>query len=215
MGPTSLGELADNELIPLCVGNDAEAWEELVKRHRRRVFNIAYQFVGRFDEAEDLTQDLFFKIHGSLKRYDTSRNFVFWLSKITKNLCIDHYRQRRRERELFTESEEVFKVLESSRLDPYGSVRRQEKVDFLRRGLASLSAHLREAVVLRDIQELTYQEIATRLGIAECTVKSRINRGRTELSAILNARERDEKVVRDDSPGQGRSRSRGRKPTGV
>jgi RNA polymerase sigma-70 factor (ECF subfamily) len=196
-------ELSDNQLIPLCIGNEADAWEELVRRHRRRVFNIAYQLVGRFDEAQDLTQDLFLKIYGALRRYDTSRNFVFWLTKITKNLCIDHYRQRRRERELFSESDEVLKVLESVRGNPYTRVRQLEKAEFLRRGLETLSPDLREAVVLRDIQELTYDEIAQKLQIPEGTVKSRINRGRTELARVLARREKDENVVLDEAPGQG------------
>ena len=77
-----LPELPDNELIPLCLDNQSDAWEELVRRHRRRVFNIAYQFVGRYDVAEDLSQELFLKIHGALHRYDRSRNFVFWLSRL-------------------------------------------------------------------------------------------------------------------------------------
>jgi RNA polymerase sigma-70 factor (ECF subfamily) len=200
MPEDGLQELGDNELIPLCLAGREEAWSELVRRHRRRVFNIAYQFVGRFDEAQDLTQDLFLKIFHSLSRYDTGRNFVFWLTKITKNLCIDHYRQRRRERELFTEGEEVLKVLESVRGDPYARVRRLERAEFLRRGLQTLSPDLRQAVVLRDIQELTYDEIATKLGIPEGTVKSRINRGRTELARVLNAREEEEQVVRENTP---------------
>jgi len=202
-------DLPDNELIPLCLDEDRDAWEELVRRHRRRVFNIAYQFVGRFDEAEDLTQDLFFKIHGALHRYDTTRNFVFWLTKITKNLCIDHFRQRRRENEMRTDGDEVLQLLESGRGDPYARVRRLEKVDFLRRGLAELSPDLREAVVLRDLRELSYREIADKLGIPEGTVKSRINRGRNELARILTEREKTEKVVLDDTPTTSRRRVRG------
>lgn len=207
-----LPELTDNELVPLCLADDRYAWEELVHRHRRRVFNIAYQFVGRFDEAEDLVQDLFFKIHGVLHRYDTSRNFVFWLSKITKNLCIDNFRQRRREHELFTDGEEIIKVIEAKGLDPYARVRRKEKVEFLRRGLEQLTADLRQAVVLRDIRELSYREIAQQLGIPEGTVKSRINRGRNELQRILTDRESVERVVGDTRPASNRRARSTRRP---
>lgn len=195
-----LSELPDNELIPLCLDHQGDAWEELVRRHRRRIFNIAYQFVGRFDVAEDLSQELFLKIHGSLDRYDRSRNFIFWLSKIAKNLCIDRFRQRRREQALVTDGDEVLDVLASNAPDPYATARRGEKVEFLRRGLAELTPDLREAVVLRDLQELTYEEIAVQLGIPEGTVKSRINRGRTELTRILTTREREEKVIAEASP---------------
>ena len=210
MPASGLSELTDNELIPLCLDDDRDAWEELVRRHKRRVFNIAYQFVGRFDEAEELSQDLFFKIHGALHRYDTTRNFVFWLSKITKNLCIDHFRQRRREHELFTDNDEVLKVLEGGGIDAYSRMRRQEKVEFLRRGLEQLNPDLREAVVLRDLQELAYKEIAAKLGIPEGTVKSRINRGRNELTRVLNELEQAERVMRGRESRQPGRRHAGR-----
>ena len=206
-----LADLTDNELIPLCLVDDGDAWEELVRRHKRRVFNIAYQFVGRFDEAEDLTQDLFFKIHRALHRYDMSRNFVFWLSKITKNLCIDYFRHRRRENELMTDGDEILNFIESGQGDPYVGIRHKERAEFLRRGLAELTPELREAVVLRDLQELSYREIAEKLDIPEGTVKSRINRGRNELAKILTEREESEKVVRDLVPERRRPRSRTRR----
>ena len=190
-----LSEFTDTRLVELCLKNNSAAWEELVRRHRRRVFNIAYQFVARYDIAEDLTQELFIKIYGALDRFDRERHFVSWLTRITRNLCIDNYRRRQRERELHSSQDIDIATIESPRRDPYHYVRAQEKAEFLRRGLAELSSDLRKAVVLRDLQGYTYDEIATTLGIPEGTVKSRINRGRHELSRVLKDREKDENVM--------------------
>ena len=194
----------DFQLVELCLRNNSSAWEELVRRHRRRVFNIAYQFAGRFDAAEDLSQDLFIKIYHALDRYDRQRPFVSWLTRITRNLCIDNYRRRQRERELFLAAEVDLSRFESSELSPYTQVRNRERADFLRRGLAELSPDLRTAVVLRDLKGYTYDEIAHELAIPEGTVKSRINRGRLELGRILKLMEKAEGVLTPKKPDRPR-----------
>src|SRR6187431_1457930 len=90
---------AIDTLIASCLGGDQTAWEEIVRQHRRKVFNIAYKFTGRHDEAEDLTQDIFLKIFKSLHTFDRRANFQTWLVSVSRNLCIDHYRSVRKERE--------------------------------------------------------------------------------------------------------------------
>ena len=75
------------------------AWEPIVRQYRRKVFNVAYKFVGKHDEAEDLTQDIFLKIFKSLDTFDRRANFQTWLISVSRNLCIDHYRSVRKERE--------------------------------------------------------------------------------------------------------------------
>ena len=195
-----LEDKTDTQLVKLCLARDAPAWEELVRRHRRRVFNIAYQFVGRYDAAEDLSQELFIKIYHALDRYDRKRPFVSWLTRITRNLCIDNYRRRQRERELFSSAEVDMARFESSERSPYAQVRSREKAEFLRRGLSQLSPDLRTAVVLRDLEGYTYDEIARELAIPEGTVKSRINRGRLELARVLKLIESDEGVLTPKRP---------------
>src|SRR5213075_2809651 len=86
-------------LIQRCLKGDQLAWEAIVRQYRRKVFNVAYKFVGRHDEAEDLTQDIFLKIFKSLGTFDSRANFQTWLISISRNLCIDHYRSVRKERE--------------------------------------------------------------------------------------------------------------------
>ena len=158
----------------------------------RKVFNIAYKFVGRHDEAEDLTQDVFLKLFKSLATFDRRANFSTWLISVSRNLCIDHYRSVRREHDVVTHDVDVASLSRPSAADsPYVALEHRDRVALLRAALDKLTPSLRMAVMLRDIQELSYQEIAEQLKVPEGTVKSRINRGRTELARqIARLRER-------------------------
>ena len=151
--------------------------------YRRKVFNVAYKFVGRHDQAEDLTQDVFLKLYKSLDTFDRRANFQTWLISVSRNLCIDHYRSARREREAINrdvDPADFAPVSPDPRADTL--LEQRDRVRLLRQALDKLAPTLRTAVMLRDIQELTYQEIADKLHLPEGTVKSRINRGRTELA---------------------------------
>src|SRR5437762_14377370 len=90
---------ATEALIQRCLNGDQAAWELIVRQYWRKVFNVAYKFVGKHDQAEDLTQDIFLKIFKSLDTFDRRANFQTWLISISRNLCIDHYRSVRKERE--------------------------------------------------------------------------------------------------------------------
>jgi RNA polymerase sigma-70 factor (ECF subfamily) len=170
-------------LIQRCLQGDQTAWDVIVRQHWRRVFNVAYKFVGRHEEAEDLTQDIFLKIFRSLDTFDRRANFQTWLISVSRNLCIDHYRSVRREREAIDRSVHPEDLAPSTSGEgPIAALEQRDRVALLRRALAGLPDTLRTAVLMRDIQELSYQEIADRLGLPEGTVKSRINRGRTELA---------------------------------
>jgi RNA polymerase sigma-70 factor (ECF subfamily) len=97
--PLSQVPPAIDEIILRCLDGDESAWETIVRLYWRRVFNIAYKFVGRHDQAEDLTQDVFLKLFKSLNTFDRRANFQTWLISVSRNLCIDHYRSVRKERE--------------------------------------------------------------------------------------------------------------------
>src|SRR6188472_592510 len=88
-----------DSLIEQCLIGDQAAWDAIVRQNWRKVFNVAYKFVGKHDEAEDLTQDIFLKIFKALKTFDRRANFQTWIISISRNLCIDHYRSVRKERE--------------------------------------------------------------------------------------------------------------------
>ena len=170
-------------LIERCLRGDQAAWHTIVQQHWRRVFNVAYKFVGRHDEAEDLTQDVFVKIFKALGTFDRRANFQTWLISVSRNLCIDHYRSARKERELVDRGVDAGDLaLASTDIDPLTALERNDRRAFLRLAMDALAPTLRTAVMLRDIQELSYQEIADQLKLPEGTVKSRINRGRLELA---------------------------------
>jgi RNA polymerase sigma-70 factor (ECF subfamily) len=187
-----------DSLIERCLSGDQAAWEAIVRQHWRKVFNVAYKFVGKHDEAEDLAQDIFLKIFKALDTFDRRANFQTWIISIARNLCIDHYRSVRKERETIAREVDAAALTPASReIGPDGVLERSDLRALLQRALERLPVTLRTAVVLRDLQELSYQEIADRLGLPEGTVKSRINRGRLELARQI-------KRLQDRPPG-GRS----------
>ena len=174
---------APDELIERCLQGDQIAWETIVRQHWRKVFNVAYKFVGKHDEAEDLTQDIFLKIFRSLHTFDRRANFQTSLISVSRNLCIDHYRSVRKERQTINRDVDPGDLTPASRdVSAYAALEQQDRVVLLRAAMQQLPETLRTAVMLRDISELTYQEIADQLHLPEGTVKSRINRGRTELA---------------------------------
>jgi RNA polymerase sigma-70 factor (ECF subfamily) len=174
---------AVESLIQRCLGGDQNAWELIVHQYWRKVFNIAYKFVGKHDEAEDLTQDIFIKIFKSLSTFDRRANFQTWLISVSRNLCIDHYRSVRKERETIDRQVDPNELTPASTdPGPMAALEQRDRVTLLRQALGQLPDTLRTAVLMRDIQEMSYQEIADKLGLPEGTVKSRINRGRTELA---------------------------------
>ena len=195
---------SDAELIERCLRKDNPAWDQVVARYRRKVFHIAYKFTGKHDEAEDLTQEIFFKVFKSLDKFNRDAYFSTWLSSVARNYCIDHYRAGKREREVLVEDLVAFDLAPAPSGNPHRLLEDQDRRSFLRRGLDMLPEKLREAVVLRDLQGLSYQEMADRLRLPEGTVKSRINRGREELSRLL---------LRAQQPSRG-GRRRGGRPKG-
>ena len=177
---------AIESLIQRCLRGDQNAWELVVRQYWRKVFNIAYKFVGKHDEAEDLTQEIFIKIFRSLSTFDRRANFQTWLISVSRNLCIDHYRSVRKERETIDRQVDPNELTPaSSDPGPMAALEQRDRVTLLRQALGQLPDTLRTAVLMRDIQEMSYQEIADKLGLPEGTVKSRINRGRTELARYV------------------------------
>jgi RNA polymerase sigma-70 factor, ECF subfamily len=194
------GDQSEADLVGRCLEGDAAAWDTLVRVYWKLVFNIAYKFVARFDEAEDLTQEIFVKLFTALTTYDRRASFETWLTRVSRNLCIDRYRRRRREEERFTDEVDPDAIpLDELVSRPDATLEQREEVAIVRQALANLPPAYREAVSLRDIHELSYEQIAERLQLPEGTVKSRINRGRKELARHL-------RILQENVRDGGRSR---------
>jgi RNA polymerase sigma factor (sigma-70 family) len=164
------------------------AWEDLVRRHTRRIYNLCYRFTSNRSEAEDLTQDVFLRIYRTLGSYSEAHGgFATWMTSVTRNLLIDHYRRTRRDRMTDSIEDALPQVEEkaSKGRRPDQAALSGELSGQVQFALSRISPDLREAVILRDLQGLEYREIQDVLNVPEGTVKSRINRGRLELARLL------------------------------
>jgi RNA polymerase sigma-70 factor (ECF subfamily) len=178
----------DSTLVARCLSGEDAAWEELVRLHTRRVYGICYRFTGRDSEAQDLTQDVFLRVFRALGGFrSTEGSFATWLTRLTRNLLIDHYRRTRSERSTDSIEDQLATLEEKTvALGHADSVLAgREASEVLQSALRRLSPELRETVILRDLEELEYREIAQVLNVPEGTVKSRLNRGRAELARVL------------------------------
>jgi RNA polymerase sigma-70 factor (ECF subfamily) len=181
-------------LVRRCVAGDAAAWEEIVQTYNRRIYNICYRFAGSANDAEDLTQEVFIKMYRTLSTYDHTKGaLVTWVTTITRNLLVDHFRKTKQDRltdsiDAASPHEDALPLseqIQDQSAPPDHHVRSREVSEAIHAALAKLSPELREAVILRDLQDFDYREIATVLKVPEGTVKSRINRGRAELARLL------------------------------
>jgi RNA polymerase sigma-70 factor (ECF subfamily) len=181
-------ELNGAELVKRARAGDGAAWEDIVSNFSRRIFNLAYRFTSSPDAAEDLTQDVFIRVYRSLDQYDPKQgDLANWLMRLARNLIIDDYRHRQRnpQNSMADAVDDHQYHLRSAGSSAHREMERKELANQVQAGIDKLPDDLRTCVILRDIEELTYQEIVDVLKIPEGTVKSRINRGRIELAKIL------------------------------
>jgi len=182
-------------LVRRCVAGDVVAWEEIVRQYQRRIYNICYRFAGSADDAQDLTQEVFIKMYRTLNTYDVEKGaFLTWVTTVTRNLLVDHFRRSKQDRLTdsldapISEHEDAMALserIEDKAPAPDASAQSRETRAKVHHALQKLSPDLREAVILRDLQDMDYREIAGVLKVPEGTVKSRINRGRAELARLL------------------------------
>ena len=164
----------DQELLDRCLAGEDSAWESLLRGYTRKIYNLCYRFTGRVEEAEDVTQEVFIKVFQTLKSYDAAQGgFSTWLNRVARNHLVDHYRRTRKDRVTSSLEDELPAAEQKSspHMEPTGQV------------------ESREAVILRDLHDLDYEEIALVLKVPQGTVKSRINRGRLELGRVLKRME--------------------------
>ena len=180
----------DHRLVERCLAGDDAAWENVVNSYGRRIFNLSYRYTNRRDEAEDLTQEILIRVYQNLKSYRAEAGSLQnWILRVARNMVIDHYRQVRRYPQTGGSEElESLNIRDDKIPNPQRVSEQMEAARFLQEGLQALSPELKEAIILRDLEGMAYQEIANLLGVPEGTVKSRINRGRIELARLLMKR---------------------------
>jgi RNA polymerase sigma-70 factor (ECF subfamily) len=183
------------KLVRQCMAGDSQAWQQLVVSQHRRIYAICYRFTGSSSDAEDLTQDVFLKLYKNLASFDTQKgSFQTWITTLARNLLVDHFRRTRLERaseslDATFDGEEDGPTMADRLADPRPSQEQHvaglELKVRVQNALKQLSPELREAVILRDLEDMDYKEISQVLRIPEGTVKSRISRGRGELAKLL------------------------------
>ncbi len=188
-------------LVGRCLGGDAEAWQQLVRAQHRRLYSVCFRFTGSATDADDLTQEAFLKIYSNLASFDGARgSFTTWTMTLTRNLLVDHFRRTRMQRATDSldapldtaasaagDSPTMLDTLADPRPSQDHHVAGLELRARIQAALRQLSPELREAVILRDLEDMDYKEIAKVLRIPEGTVKSRISRGRGELARLLGS----------------------------
>ena len=196
-------QLAEHEAtvrqVRRCLAGDAEAWQQLVTAQHRRLYGVCYRFTGSPSDSDDLTQEAFLKIYTNLASFDAAKgSFQTWAMTLTRNLLVDHFRRSRLQRATDSLHETIngeadaptlLDQLPDHRAGQEQYVAGQELRVRVQDALRHLSPELREAVILRDLEDMDYREIAQVLRIPEGTVKSRISRGRGELARLLQRTE--------------------------
>ena len=183
----------EKRLVEACLQGEEQAYRELYRRHGQRVYQLALRYFNNPEDAADVTQETFLRIFRSIGSYRSEAKLSTWIHRIAVNLCLDELRRRKRNQEvsldahLPTEDGEMELQLKDPAPGPHQQTETAHRMEALKRHLAALPDEQKAAVILRDINNLSYQEIAAVLKCNLGTVKSRINRGRLALRQLLSA----------------------------
>lgn len=178
-------------LVSRLKNGSMEAYEEVVCLYEKKIFNLAYRMVGNYEDANDLTQEVFVRLYHSIQSFRGDARFSTWLYRIANNVCVDELRRRyRRKMEYLdepvnTKDGSVRREIADWTGNPESILETYELQACVQEGINGLPEEQRAAVILRDIQGFSYEEIAKILNCSLGTVKSRINRGRQSLKERL------------------------------
>jgi RNA polymerase sigma-70 factor (ECF subfamily) len=175
-----------NEIVSDIKAGNTEAWNMLIDRYSKKVYNLALNFAGNRDDASDITQDIFLRVYNNIDKFEEDKNFNSWILKLSKNYCIDYWRKSKNYRQKLELDEGIYtESVHEDAQTPEDAVIQNSDVNYLRQKLQLLPADLRTLIIMRDIQNYSYQEIAEQLSIPLGTTKSRINRARLKLAKIV------------------------------
>jgi len=179
----------EKALVERCRRGEDEAWRELVDRFGQKIYSVAYHFTLKREDAEELAQEIFLKIFENLHRYDGGFPLVAWIVSLSRNLCIDRYRRRKREKSFRFVTDDAVAPMLRSKDDPAADALKNERTKILFSALAEIPEDLAEILVLRDLDGLAYEEIGLALELPDGTVKSRLFRARTEVARKIRERQ--------------------------
>jgi len=169
-------------LLERAIAGDVSAFEQIIVRHERRVFTLAWRLLGSFEDAQDAAQEVFFRAFRYLHRFDKARPFEPWLVRMTVNVCRDLARKRVRPANVLAEAAADALLAPSN---PHADLDSEEQREILRRALQQLPEKERSAVVLRDIEGFSTAEVAEILGSSEATVRSQISSARLKIRKAI------------------------------
>jgi RNA polymerase sigma-70 factor (ECF subfamily) len=173
--------------VERCREGDEDAWSALVNTTLRPIYRLCASYAPSAAEAEELTQEVYFKLWENLHRYNAGSNFMAWAWRVAKNLMIDSYRRGRREREAAWLDPEILDRLPGSD-SPHEQTERRQRLSMVAAGLRQIDDDLASLVLMRDFAGMSYREIAEALDLPLGTVKSRLNRARLELATAVRRR---------------------------
>jgi RNA polymerase sigma-70 factor (ECF subfamily) len=179
-----MDEASLNDVVARCRAGDQQAWEELVNATANDIYRLAVSFARNRGEAEDLTQEVYLKIWQNLDRFEPASSFRAWAYRVARNLFVDAYRRSRRERRATWVDPEFLTSLPGGE-DPHTVSVRRQRLELARAAIGQLPEELAQLLLLRDLADWSYEELAREFGLPLGTVKSRLNRARRELAAAM------------------------------
>ncbi|SHH14489.1 RNA polymerase sigma factor [Tepidibacter thalassicus] len=180
-------DLNENELIKKCINGDVDAFEELIKAYKQKAYNIALNMLKNPEDAMDVSQEAFIKVYKYIKNFNQKSSFSTWLYRIVINTCLDFIKKNEKNRiysiDDFIDNKQ--KEIEDNYNNPEVVLDRKVRNQEIHNAIKQLSPVLKTAVILRDIQGFSYDEISSIMNCSLGTVKSRIKRGRENLKKII------------------------------
>ncbi len=183
--------ISDVDLMLRFQNGEDKCFEDLVERHKQRVFNIAYKYVGNFQEAEDIAQQVFINIYNAKKSYKPTAQFTTWLYKICQNTCFKTFRKKRLDTVSIDASKELeedtvnVQIADPKSLSPLENMVNDEAAKVVKEAIDGLPDHQRMVVILNKYEQLSYEKIAEITGFSVKAVKSLLHRARVSLKEKL------------------------------